>query len=31
MRLVTRGTCVLPLDRAADAIDKILFELQSAG
>jgi nanoRNase/pAp phosphatase (c-di-AMP/oligoRNAs hydrolase) len=25
------GTCVLPLDRAADAIDEILFELQSAG
>jgi nanoRNase/pAp phosphatase (c-di-AMP/oligoRNAs hydrolase) len=25
------GTCVLPLDKAADAIDEILFELQSAG
>lgn len=25
------GTCVLPLDRAADAIDEILFELQANG
>ena len=25
------GTCVLPLDKAADAIDEILFELQSNG
>jgi len=25
------GTCVLPLEKAADAIDEILFELQSAG
>lgn len=25
------GTCVLPLDQAADAIDEILFELQSNG
>lgn len=25
------GTCVLPLDKAADAIDEILFELQANG
>jgi nanoRNase/pAp phosphatase (c-di-AMP/oligoRNAs hydrolase) len=25
------GTCILPLDRAADAIDEILFELQANG
>jgi nanoRNase/pAp phosphatase (c-di-AMP/oligoRNAs hydrolase) len=25
------GTCVLPLEKAADAIDEILFELQRAG
>lgn len=25
------GTCVLPIDRAADAIDEILFELQANG
>jgi hypothetical protein len=25
------GTCVLPLDNAADAIDEILFELQANG
>ena len=25
------GTCVLPLDRAADAIEEILFELQANG
>jgi len=25
------GTCILPLDKAADAIDEILFELQSNG
>jgi nanoRNase/pAp phosphatase (c-di-AMP/oligoRNAs hydrolase) len=25
------GTCVLPLDGAADAIDEILFELQANG
>lgn len=25
------GTCVLPLDRAADAIDEILYELQANG
>ena len=25
------GTCVLPLDSAADAIDEILFELQANG
>jgi nanoRNase/pAp phosphatase (c-di-AMP/oligoRNAs hydrolase) len=25
------GTCVLPIDRAAEAIDEILFELQSNG
>lgn len=25
------GTCVLPVDRAADAIDEILFELQANG
>lgn len=25
------GTCLLPLDRAADAIDEILFELQANG
>jgi len=25
------GTCILPLEKAADAIDEILFELQSAG
>jgi hypothetical protein len=26
-----RGTCVLPLEKAADAIDEILFELQANG
>ena len=25
------GPCVLPLDKAADAIDEILFELQANG
>jgi nanoRNase/pAp phosphatase (c-di-AMP/oligoRNAs hydrolase) len=25
------GTCVLPLEKAADAIDEILFELQANG
>lgn len=25
------GTCVLPLENAADAIDQILFELQANG
>ena len=25
------GTCILPLEKAADAIDEILFELQANG